>query len=774
VSEAAPRTREPAFGRALPRREDRPFLTGAGAYVDDLPAQDAVEVAFLRSPFAHGRILRVDGSTAAAEVGVVAVVTAAELDVPGLHPPVTTPGAFSPPRPLLAGDVVRFVGEPLALVAAENRYFAEDALDLIDVEIEPLDPIVNPRAAAEGSHPPLHPAHDSNVYLDWTHEVGDVDAAFAAAAVVVERRLRNPRYSAVPIETRGVLARPDRDGVLVWTSTQAPHRQRSITAELLGLPLDAVRVACPDVGGGFGQKAHVYPEEILVAWLAIKLGRAVKWIEDRNENILASSHARDQDVVVRAAADAEGRLLAVDADIVCDQGAYGSFPHGPVLEALGTPALVPGPYRLPAIRLRSRAVATTKCPEGAYRGVGLVVSSLIHERLMDVLAGELGLDRAEIRRRNMLTSAELPCTTVTNQRYDSGDYVGALDAALAAIDYAGFPQRQQAARSEGRLRGLGFASYVEFSGLGSRVFQGRGMVGILGTDGAHVLIDEQGRTVVWTTTPAIGQGSETTFAQLAADALGLDLEDVIVKRSDTGIGGLEGTGSFASRSAISGGGAIVLATNELRRRLLEDAARRLEIAVDDLELYGGAVNVVGSPSIRLRFAELAAGAEEGRYRISEQYDPPHPAYPYATHACEVLVDPETGHVTIERYVIVEDCGRIINPTVAHGQTIGATVQGIGGALLEEVVYDAEGQLVNASLMDYLAPTAGDVPSFELHTLETPAPDTPLGVKGVGEGGTLAPPGALANAVGNAVGAEFNELPLTPERVAAAAWESTAA
>ena len=769
MSGDAPRVRERAFGRAVLRREDRPLLTGAGAFVDDLPDFGALEVAFLRSFVSHGRILRVDGSAAAAAPGVVAVLTAADVNLPPLHPPVTTPGAFSPPRPLLAHEVVRFVGEPLALVVADTRYRAEDALDLIDVEIDPLDPIVDPRAAADGSHPPLHPEHDSNLYLDWTHEVGDVDGAFAAAAVVIERRLRNPRCSAVPIETRGVLARPDGDGVLVWASTQAPHRQRSITAELLGLPLDAVRVACPDIGGGFGQKAHVYPEEILVPWLALRLGRAVKWIEDRSENLLASSHARDQDVLVRVAADTEGRLLAVEADIVCDQGAYGSFPHGPVLEALGTPALLPGPYRLESLRLRSRSVATTKCPEGAYRGVGLVVSALIHERVMDVLAGELGLDRAEIRRRNMITPSELPYTTITNQRYDSGDYARVLDAALAAIDYAGFPRRQRIARSENRLLGLGLASYVEFTGLGSRVFQGRGMVGILGTDGAHVRIDEQGRAVVWTTTPAIGQGSETTFAQLTADALGLDVEDVIVERSDTGIGRLEGTGSFASRSAISGGGAIALATAELRRRLLEDAAERLEIAVDDLELSGGAVSVVGSPSIRLPFAELAAQVGESRYWVSERYDPPFPAYPYATHACEVLVDPETGQVTIERYVIAEDCGRIINPIVAHGQTVGATAQGIGGTMLEEVVYDAEGQLVNASLMDYLVPTASDLPTFELHTFETPAPDTPLGVKGVGEGGTLAPPAALANAVGNALGTELNELPLTPERVAVAGW-----
>ncbi len=771
MTEVLPHVRERAFGRAVPRREDRPLLLGAGQFVDDLPHVDALEAAFLRSPFAHGRVLRVDTEAAAAAPGVAAVVAAADVPLGPLHPPVTTPGAFSPPRPLLASDVVRFVGELLAIAVADSRYTAEDALDLVDIEIDALDAVVDVRAAADGSHPPIHSGCASNLYLDWTHEVGDVDRELTEAAVVVERRIRNPRSSATPIEPRGVLAIPWDGGVEVWTSTQAPHCQQAITAELLGLPLASVRVRCPDVGGAFGQKAHVYPEDILLPWLALRLDRPVKWIEDRSENLLASTHARGQDVIVRFAADADGRIRAIDADIVCDQGAYGSFPHGTTLEALGTAALLTGPYRVEAVRLRSRSVATTKSPEGAYRGVGLVVSTLVHERMMDAVAAELGLDRAEIRRRNMLAPSELPHVTATNQRYDSGDYAAALDAALATIDYAGFPRRRDEAEREGRLLGIGFASYVEYTGMGSRVFQGRGMVGVLGSDGAHVRLDEDGRAVVWTTTPAIGQGTETTLAQLAADALGLDVDDVVVERSDTGVGGLEGTGSFASRSAISSGGAVVNAAAELHRRLLEDAAAGLELDPADLELDDGAVVVRDTPSISIPFADLVADAPEERYRVSASYDPPFPAYPYATHACEVSVDPETGQVTVERYVLVEDCGRVVNPIVAHGQTMGATAQGIGGTLFEEIVYDADGQLVNASLMDYLIPTAPDLPAFELQSRVTPAPDNPHGVKGVGEGGTLAPPAALANAVGHALGTEFNELPLTPERVAGAARRS---
>jgi carbon-monoxide dehydrogenase large subunit len=541
-----------------------------------------------------------------------------------------------------------------------------------------------------------------------------------------------------------------------------------IIGELLGLPAEHVRVCTMDVGGGFGQKAHTYPEDVVVAWLALRLGRPVKWVEDRSENLLAASHARDQFVRVRAAADADGRLLALDADVTCDVGAYGVYPHGHLLEALGTPAMIPGPYRLSSYRYHSRAVATNKCPEGAYRGVGLPVSAFVHERMMDVLASEMGIDRAEIRRRNYVGAEQMPYTTVTHQRYDSGDYGLALERALQAIDYDSFALQQSEARSRGRLLGLGISSYVEYTGMGSQVFHGRGMVGIPGHDSAWLALGSDGRVTVWTTLPAMGQGVATTFAQLAAGALGIEPTQVRVARSDTGVGTGGGTGAFASRSAVVGGGAIAGAAAEMLRRLLDDAAERLEVSPADLELAGERVAVRGSPRHGVALAELAAAGAPHRYDTDGSFDPPRTAYPYATHACRVEVDATTGEVEVLDYVVAEDCGRIINPAIVEGQTHGAVAQGVGGTLYESLVYDNQGQLVTASLIDYLVPTAMEVPAMRLQHLQIPAPESPNGVKGVGEGGTLAPPGAIANAVTNALGVEMNELPLTPERVRAAA------
>jgi carbon-monoxide dehydrogenase large subunit len=760
-------------GRARPRIEDQALLTGRASFVGDIALPGMCHAAFLRSPEPHARVLAVNVEPARAIAGVTKVASAADLSLPPLHPPVENVDASSPPRPLLADAIVRFVGEPLAVAVADDPYVAEDAAEAIALELEPLRALTDPRDACEPDAPALH-GEIGNVLYDHHFDAGDVDGAFARAAVVVERDFRNPRYSAMPIETRGIVAAPDGDGLVIWSSTQAPHRLATITAEVLGLESGQVRVLCPDVGGGFGQKAHVYPEDLLIAWLALELGRPVRWIEDRAENLLAASHARDQHVHVRVAADERGRLLAIEADVVCDQGAYGVFPHGHILEALGTPAMLPGPYRLANYRYRARSVATNKAPEGAYRGVGLPVSAFVHERVMDLLARELGIDRAEIRRRNLVPASEMPYTTLTRQRYDSGDYAEALDRALALAGYDEWEQRQAGGRAEGRLIGLGIACYVEYTSINSQVFQGRGMVGIAGYDGAHVAIEDGGQVKVWTTLPAIGQGSDTTFGQLVADALGMRADDVTIARPDTAVGRLHGTGTFASRSAISGAGAILAAGTEIRRRLLDDAADELEIDRADLELVDGAVRVRGVPSRSLTFAHLHSRAGDAdRYRISARYDPPALAYPYATHVCLVEVDAGTGDPRILRYVIVEDCGTVINPLIVEGQVHGATAQGIAGSLLEEIVYGADGQLLTASLMDYLVPTASELPTFVVEHLAIPAPNSPTGAKGVGEGGTLGPPGALANAVSDALGCECNALPLHPEVLREAAAQALA-
>ncbi|MEA2289248.1 MAG: aerobic carbon-monoxide dehydrogenase large subunit [Solirubrobacteraceae bacterium] len=757
----APGVPLPGIGRRMLRVEDRPLLTGTAEFVDDLRFPDVLHARFFRSPLAHATITGIDLEAARAAPGVAGVFAAAELGLPPLCPPVDNAGSLTPTRPLLAEGVVRFVGEAMAVVVADSPYAAEDAGALIEAGLEPRPALVDPEASAGAES--IH-GLSSNVLFEDVTEVGEVDAAFARAHAVVERTFRNPRYCATPIEPRGAVAAPDGDGVRIWSSTQVPHILADVTAQLLGLERGRVRVSTPDIGGGFGQKAHAYPEEIVVAWLARRLGRPVKWVEDRSENLLASSHARDQTVRVRAAVDADGRLLAIDADVLCDVGAYGVYPHAHMLEALGTPAMIPGPYRLGAYRARARAVATNKCPEGAYRGVGLPVAAFVHERLMDLLAAELGMDRAELRRRNLVPAAEMPYATVTNQRYDSGDYALALERALEAVGYDGFAAEQRAARADGRLLGLGLSSYVEYTGMGSRVFQARGMIGIPGHEHAWIRLDGAGDATVWTSLPSIGQGLATTFAQLAADAVGLEPETVRVARVDTGVGPGDGTGTFASRSAVCGGGALAVAGDELRRRLIDDAAERLEASSADLELAGGRVTVRGSPSRGVSVAELTADATDGRYDVDAAFDSPTTVYPYATHACVVEVDAGTGEVRVLRYVVAEDCGRVINPLIVEGQAHGAIAQGIGGTLHEALHYDQQGQLVTASLLDYLIPTAADLPAMAIQHLEIPAPDSPNGAKGVGEGGTLAPPGALANAVSDAVGTEFNELPLTPERV----------
>lgn len=759
-------------GRALPRGADPPLLRGEAVFLDDIEVEGALHVMFLRSPSAHARIVGVDTAAARALAGVEAVVTEADVGLPPLTPPLTNPDATMISRPVLATGVVRFVGEPVAVVVAADRYKAEDAAELIELTLDPLPVVGTIAAALAPDAPPVSVPGGSNVVYDSTLVAGDPDAAFERAATVVERTFVSPRYNPAPIEARGALALPDGDGITMWCSTQSPHKLAEVTAELLDLPAGAVRVRCPSIGGGFGQKAHAYPEEIMVAWLAHTLQRPVKWTEDRSENMLAAAHARDQEIRVRAAADADGRLLAIEADVVCDTGAYGVYPHGHTLEALGTPAMIPGPYVLESYRVRGRAVVTNKSPEGPYRGVGLPVATFVHERLMDVLAVEMGIDKAEIRRRNYVPADRMPYTSVTHQRYDSGDYGHALELALERIDYAGFRAEQTAARADGRLIGLGISSYVEYAAPNSKVFHGRGMVGIAGFDGAHVALDEHGGARVWTTIPEIGQGVNTTFAQLAADALGIPFESIEVVGVDTGVGGIHGTGAFASRSAVAGAGAIRDASVELVRRLKDDAAERLEAASVDLLVAAGRVTVAGSPDSGIAVAELVAAAPD-RYRVSAEFDPVAVTYPYATHACRVEVDPETGSVRLGRYVIVEDCGSILNAMIVEGQSHGAAAQGIGGALLESLVYDDEGQLVTGSFMDYLLPTAAEMPAFDLTHVETPAPESPNGAKGVGEGGTLAPGAAIANAVADALGAELNELPLTPERVQRAAARGTA-
>jgi aerobic carbon-monoxide dehydrogenase large subunit len=756
------------IGDRLMRVEDRPLLTGVAEFVDDLPFESGLEVAFVRSNVAHGRLLSSGIGGARGMPGVEGAFDAADLGLPPLLPPNDNPDVRPPAQPVLATGKVRFAGEPLAVVAATDRYLAEDACGAVIPEIEELEQVLDARAAIEGGSPEIH--EGSNAVVDTSRDEGEVDAAFEQADVVIERTFTTPRHSAMPIEARAVLARPDGDGVEVWTSSQGPHKVRQLIAEILGLDPGLVRVVTPDVGGGFGVKAHVYPEEIALAALAMRLGRPVKWIEDRAENLAASTHARAQDVQVRAAMSAQGDLLAMDVDLVCDQGAYGAYPHGVSLDAMTTSGMLPGPYRLRNFRVRVRTAVTNKSPQGAYRGVGFVPAAFIHERTIEVLAREAGLDPAEVRRRNLIDAEELPYVSITHQPYDSGDYRQALALALDQIGYAGIESAKRTAASEGRRTGLGLACYVEPTGMNSKVFKMRGMIGIEGFDAAHVTLEADGIVRVWTTTPAIGQGSDTTLSQMAAQALGMDASMVRLEHSDTGAAELNGTGTFASRSAVSTGGAVTDACGQIRDRLVEDASDALEAASGDLVISGPSIHVKGSAAPAVQISELVAAAPE-RYRLSATHDPEQPVYPYATHACLVSVDEETGEVVIDRYVIVEDCGTIINPTIVEGQVHGAAAQGIGGVLYEGHDYDEQGQLRTATLLDYLVPTATEIPAVELTHLEIPSPSTAAGVKGCGEGGTIAPAPAIANAVGDALGVEFNHFPITPEQVRDAARAS---
>ena len=750
------------IGRPVRRREDRELLTGGAAFLDDRIAPGALELAFARSGHAHAELAGVDVREAARMPGVAFAFSAEDLRLEPLVADLARPGAERIERPILPRSRVRFAGEAVAAVVASDRYLAEDAAERIEVGYVPLEPVSSIEAALDPGLPALHDC-GGNVIFAETYDHGDVDAGFDAAAAVIERTFRTPRYSAAPIESRGVLAIPEPDRLVVWSSTQIPHILEEALVKLLGVERVAVR--CPDIGGGFGQKAHVFPEEVAVAWAALQLGRPVRWVEDRVENLISATHAREQLVRAKVAADSRGRLLALDAEVYSDVGAYAIYPWGQLLEALGTPMILPGPYDLLAYRYRTHSVATNKAPQGAYRGVGLPVSAFVHERLMDLLARELGLDRAEVRRSNYISPERFPYQTASGLRYDSGRYQDALDLALERIGYDDFAAEQARAASAGRRIGIGFASYVEWTGTNSDTYRQRGMRNVRGYDAGRVALQSDGSFSVWTSCPAIGQGVATTFSQLVSEHLGVPLELVRTELLDTEEAP-RGSGSFASRSAISAGGALLSVSKQLRGRLIGLAAEALEARPEDIVLDGGRAAVRGSPGRGLAFSELFELSPPGKLDLAEHYDPEHTAYPYATHACVVAVDETTGAIEIERYVVVEDCGPEINPIVVEGQVHGATAQGIGGALWEAMRYGADGQPLTASFMDYLLPGSCEVPTLVVEHLETPAPDLRAGFKGVGEGGTLAPAPALANAIAHALRIEVNELPITADSLMA--------
>jgi carbon-monoxide dehydrogenase large subunit len=737
------------IGRSLKRLEDGRLLRGEGQFVDDLRPERCLHVSLLRSPVASGRLASVETSAAVAAPGVVAVFTAADLNgsCRPLAVHLTTPGAVSPERPILAADRVRFVGEMIAAVVADSRYMAADAVELISPDIEHLPAVVTFEDALAENAPLVHEAVPENIYYLGHRSYGNVEDAFERADMIVEGEVTHPRVSAAPIECRGVVARPDDDGgVVVWTSTQVPHIAADAIAECLALDRSKVRVIAADIGGAFGVKAQVYPEEILLAWIARRVGTAVKWIETRSEHMQAASHARDQNVKFSAAVRDDGRVLGLRATIFSSIGAYGIRPFGPLLDPLGTAGLMTGPYDIRDYEYDTYAVATNKSPEGPYRGVGMVTAVLAHERLMDLIATRIHLDPAEVRRVNFVRQEQMPYISVTKHPYESGDYAAALDSALKAFGYEDARREQKTARAEGRLVGIGIGSYVEYTGAGSSTFRGRGMEDIPGTDTARAWLAGDGRVHVQTSCPAIGQGAHTTLAQVAAGALGIDPDLVVVEQTDTAtVAG--GTGSFMSRGSVTAATSTFRASGLLREAILEAASEQLGQPIDQVSLDASTLS-------RL----------DGGLDVSVTYDAVQAAHPYATHACMVEVDAATGIAQILRYVVAEDCGVLINPTIVEGQVVGGVTQAVGAALMEEVTYGPEGELRSGTFLDYLIPSVGEAPSVEIEHLVTPSTVHELGTKGAGEGGTIGGTAAIANAVADALSMSDVTLPLTPDRL----------
>lgn len=771
------------IGRSIPRKEDPRLLTGRGRFVADMEPPGVVHMVVVRSSHAHARVLGVDLSAARALPGVVLAKAARDFQPPlGRLPSIVSHPAMRHAMPyVLAQDVVRYVGEPVAVVVARNRYLAEDAAELVEVSYEPLPAVVDPEEAQRPGAPELHTEAPDNLMAHVPIRVGDPDGAFARAAHVVRARLRIGRCSPQPMETRAVVAEPEGHGarreLRVWLTTQSPHTARRILAHLLGMDEDRIRVIAPDVGGGFGAKNRFYPEYILAARLALELERPVKWVGDRVEDFLSTYQERDQVQDLELAVDPSGRVLGLRGRVVSDSGAYDSS-FG-IVPPLTTAMTLVGPYRIPNIALDVICVYTNKTPLAPYRGAGRPQGVFGIERLMDLAAQALGLDPAELRRRNLLRPEDLPYDTGVPRRdglgtmvYDSGDYPALFQRALMLLDYDGWRTRQRAAWEEGRFIGIGVVPYVEMSGLGPY-------------ETATVRVDPSGRVHVYAGCASQGQGHETILAQIAAERLGVRFEDVEVVVGDTGLVPT-GIGTFASRSAVAAGNAVREAALRVRRKVLRIAAYLLEASSEDLELTDGVVRVRGAPDREIPLgvlAQVASGPNLDATRLPRglrfspdlqpgleatyAFDATALNYAYGTHAAVVEVDPKTGTVQILRYVIAHDCGIELNPLLVRGQIIGAFAQGLGSALYEELAWDESGQPLVRTYIDYLIPTAMEVPDLVIAHTETPSPTNPEGVKGVGEGGTLPVPAVLHAAVEDALrplGVRLFQSPLRPEHV----------
>jgi carbon-monoxide dehydrogenase large subunit len=785
-------------GQRVRRTEDPRLIKGLAHYVDDIELPGTLHVAFVRSVYAHAKITGIDTSAALAAPGVVAVYTGKDVAAVGPVPCASAlPGLKVPDHRVLATDKVYFVGHPIAAVVAKDRYAARDAVDLIVVDYDDLPVVTDVEEAAAGG-PVIHESFGDNIAYKMTAGEGDIDAAFASADRTLKQRVLHRRLAPIAMEPRGVLARyfPGEEELTLWSSTQIPHLMRTQVALMIGMPENKLRVITPEVGGGFGSKLNVYSEEALLSWISMQLHKPVKWIETRRENIQATIHGRGQVGDIEVAFKNDGTVTGLRYNVFADLGAYHQLltPAIPTLTGL----MLSGAYKIAAIQINITACFTNKMATDAYRGAGRPEATYIVERALDLVAADLGADPAEVRRRNFPGKDEFPFHTATGLDYDSGDYEAALDKAQAIAGYAQLREEQKKARAEGRLIGIGISTYVEICALGPSQAMPAG-----GWESATVRIEPTGTVTVLTGASPHGQGQETSFAQIVADELGVSINDVTVIHGDTGVVQY-GIGTFGSRATAVGGTAVYIAVQKLKEKAEKIAAHILQADSGLLSFEGGKYSVkkaaaasttgTSEPVVPVGQAPAAALPEpqtEGRTGLTIQeialaahlarelppdtepglsatyfFEPKNFTFPFGTHIAVVEVDRETGDIKFLRYVAVDDCGKVINPMLVDGQVHGGIVQSIGQAMYEEVVYDEQGQLITGTLMDYAVPRAKHIPNFELDRTETPSPVNPLGVKGVGEAGTIGATPAIVGAIVDALapfGVRHIDMPITAEK-----------
>jgi len=759
-------------GARVKRREDPRLVRGLAHYVDDVRLPDTLHVAILRSPHAHARIRSIRVEEASKAPGVVSVVTGNDIrDSIGPVPVVAkNPTLRVPLHTVLAVDKVCYVGEGVAAVVAQDRYAAQDALDLIQVEYEPLPVVSDPEQALAPGSPVIHSEWPDNVAFLWTLKQGNLDRAFRNAYRIVKQHLVHQRLAPIAIEGRGVLARylPGEKELTVWSSTQIPHLLKTHLSLMLRQPENLVRVIAPEVGGAFGSKLNVYAEEALVAYLSRTLNRPVKWIEERRENIQATIHGRGQVGDVEIAVKKDGTILGLQYRVIADIGAYHQLltPGIPPLTGL----MLSGAYKIPCISMEVTGVFTNKMSTDAYRGAGRPEATYVVERIIDRVAQELGIDPVKIRQKNFPQRRDFPFKTATGLIYDSGNYRAALSKALKLAGYEKLRREQKRLRKQGRYLGIGLSTYVEISGMGPSSAMATG-----GWESGTVRVEPTGKVTVLTGTSPHGQGQETSFAQIVADELGVDLDDVTVVHGDTAVV-TSGIGTFGSRATAVGGTAVLQAATKVKEKARKIAANILEANPADLVFSGGKFGVKGVPKKGITIQQIALEAHlatnlpkrmEPGLSATSVFEPSNFTFPFGTHICVVEVDPKSGEIAVKKYIAVDDCGKVINPLLVDGQIQGGIAQGLGQALFEEVVYDENGQLLTGSLMDYALPKAKDLPRLELARTETPTPVNPLGAKGVGESGTIGSTPAVVNAVVDALapfGVVHIDMPLKPEKI----------